>query len=204
MNDTRFQPKALDVRPKVELAQALPGGLLNPAHHPKRGEVDRIGGVREIASYSELEYSLLIGGRVRLAEIGCHELLSLLYDDRRPSAIAQVGVEFDAILARHWRGAHENQSRWGRQRGVIQHLYRIKQRQHPAPRISNQRWRPDTIFATDRREISNVIAPRDRRVILGARSSTTALIVQQEIVSPRQMQHLGEQVPVVGARASVE
>jgi len=80
----------------------------------------------------------------------------------------------------------------------------VEERQHRAPRIADDGKRLEPEFRYDRPEVLDVGAPRDRNPRVRLRAPASLLVVKEQVIALSQVQHLRQQVTVVGARASVQ
>ena len=88
--------------------------------------------------------------------------------------------------------------------GILPLLYRIKEREQGAPRITEDRKRLEAEFGDDRSEVLDMGAPRYRIARVRLRPTASPLIVKEQVVPLAEVKHLREHVTVIGSRPSVQ
>ena len=81
---------------------------------------------------------------------------------------------------------------------------RVQQREQPAPRVADERERLERELTHESREILDMCPPGDGRAILTSRTSAAALVVEDQPVVARKLEHLRQEIVVRRTRAAVQ
>src|SRR6478672_4819177 len=120
-------------------------------------------------------------------------------------SVALAGSEkLPAIGERHRSGIDEDETRWCAQLRVYPLSDRVQESEHCSPRVADDRQRIESELLDHRAEIFDVGLPGDGDARVCPRPSTTTLIVEEQIVFFGQVEHLGQQIAVIGARPTVQ
>src|SRR5207244_7876510 len=135
---------------------------------------------------------------------GRSELVAQFLDLRARLTTREFRLELAAIFPGQGRWIDERHSMKRPQLRVSPLLDCVKQSEHRAPRIANDRERLETELRDDRAKIFDVGSPGDGDAGVRSGFASTTLIVKEEIVCLSPLQHLRQKVPMVRAWTTVK
>src|ERR1700730_9185340 len=159
MDDDRGGFDALQVADQVETSQTIPYRLLHSSDDSEGCEVAGFARIRKITCEAELESALAIRARILLPQPRPCQLFPRLLDLRCLLPAIELCLECSPVFERQRRRTHEGESGGRHQMGILPLLYRIKEREQGAPRITEDRKRLEAEFGDDRSEVLDMGAP---------------------------------------------
>ena len=189
---------------EVEVAQRFPNGLLHSSGDSERGQIARPLRVGEVAGDADFEETLSMGSRIGLLQPRRGQLRAQPGDVASLLSLGELRLESLPMAARERSGVDENQTRRPLELGATLRLERIQEREHSAPGIPHDRERSKPELSYDQGEIIDLRSPGDGGRVIGPGPSTTALIVEEQLVVFGEGEHLGEEILVMRARATVQ
>lgn len=175
----------------------------------------RARGIRKVAGYAQLEDAFCVRGRIALAKAGRGDRCTLLLDPRRALTPRELFAELRSKRGAGGSRADEHHAcgRWrlgnrGRKRDIpipkaACDRDRVQQCEQPAPGIADERERLQRQLSHECRQILDVRLPRDRSAVLGSRSPAAALVVEDQPIVARELEHLRQEIIVRRTRTAV-